>query len=78
MMLVILHFIEMIDFWLFVIDRSGKNLNISNQDQVPMIQLLLPIMGPITQEWSYKHPAIDIGCTEGIPVLAAHNGVGKS
>lgn len=35
-------------------------------------------MGPITQEWSYKHPAIDIGCTEGVIVRAAHNGVGKS
>ena len=43
-----------------------------------MIQLLLPMMGPVTQDWSYKHPAIDIACITNTPVLAAHDGIGKS
>jgi len=43
-----------------------------------MIMLLLPIVGPITQEWSSKHPAIDIACLEGTPIRAAHSGNAKT
>lgn len=39
-----------------------------------MIHLLLPISGPITQPWSQKHPAIDIACLLGSPIVAAHSG----
>ena len=43
-----------------------------------MINLLLPISGPITQQWSELHPAIDIACVEGSPIVAAHSGRGDS
>lgn len=42
-----------------------------------MMILLLPIVGPITQEWSPKHPAIDIACVEGASIRAAHSGKAK-
>ena len=43
-----------------------------------MIILLTPVVGPITQNWSPKHPAIDIACLPNTPILAAHDGKGKA
>lgn len=43
-----------------------------------MINLLLPISGPITQHWSPSHPAIDIACIQGAPIVAAHSGSGDT
>jgi len=43
-----------------------------------MIRLLaaltLPLQGVITQGYSDKHPAVDIACRAGTPVVAAHGG----
>ena len=33
-----------------------------------------PIRGPVTQEPSINHPAVDIACFVGQPVRAAHSG----
>lgn len=43
-----------------------------------MIELFLPLAGPITQHWSQKHPAIDIACITNAPIYAAHSGTGSS
>ena len=40
--------------------------------------LLIPIAGPVTQQVTDAHPAIDIACRAGADVLAAHDGVGRS
>jgi murein DD-endopeptidase MepM/ murein hydrolase activator NlpD len=34
----------------------------------------MPVKGPITQSPTPKHPAIDIACTPGDPIVAAHGG----
>lgn len=39
-----------------------------------MIHLLIPVPGPIIQQWSQRHPAIDIACLLGSPIVAAHSG----
>ena len=31
----------------------------------------------MTQQWSQKHPAVDIACFVGTPILAAHSGTAK-
>jgi murein DD-endopeptidase MepM/ murein hydrolase activator NlpD len=36
--------------------------------------LLMPVKGPITQFPTSKHPAIDIACAPGDPVVASHGG----
>jgi len=43
-----------------------------------MIELFLPLSGPITQKWSSSHPAIDIACLRNAPIYAAHSGEGRS
>lgn len=45
---------------------------------LPAIQLLHPMPGVITQGVRANHPAIDIACTPGTPVRAAHDGNGRS
>lgn len=36
--------------------------------------LLMPVAGPITRGHSAGHPAIDIACLPGAPVVASHAG----
>ena len=36
--------------------------------------LIWPVKGPITQFPTPRHPAIDIACTPGDPVVAVHGG----
>ncbi|WGL30689.1 lysozyme [Synechococcus phage S-CRES3] len=42
-----------------------------------MIELLLPLIGPVTQDPSPRHPAVDQACTLGAPVRAMSNGYGR-
>ncbi|MGC6482328.1 MAG: M23 family metallopeptidase [Synechococcus sp.] len=44
---------------------------------VPALQLLNPMAGVVTQDVRPGHPAIDIACTVGTPVHAAHDGIGR-
>ena len=44
---------------------------------LPVLQLLQPIPGVITQGVRPGHPAIDIACAPGTPVRAAHDGIGQ-
>ena len=39
-----------------------------------LTNLLWPINGPLTQSPSPRHPAVDIACSVGAPVVAAHDG----
>ena len=39
-----------------------------------MYQYTPPHPGVIAQEWSEEHPAVDIACVTGDPVVAAHDG----
>jgi murein DD-endopeptidase MepM/ murein hydrolase activator NlpD len=39
-----------------------------------MVVSLLPVTGVITQDYSTHHPAIDISCIPGSPVIATHDG----
>jgi murein DD-endopeptidase MepM/ murein hydrolase activator NlpD len=40
--------------------------------------LLLPLVGVVTQGVHAGHPAIDIACSTGAPVVAAHGGSGST
>jgi murein DD-endopeptidase MepM/ murein hydrolase activator NlpD len=39
-----------------------------------LASLIMPVQGPITQFPTPRHPAIDIACTPGTPIVAAHGG----
>jgi murein DD-endopeptidase MepM/ murein hydrolase activator NlpD len=40
-----------------------------------LTNLLWPVNGPITQYPSQTHQAVDIACSVGAPVVAAHDGI---
>lgn len=42
-----------------------------------MIELILPLLGPVTQDPSPRHPAVDQACILGTPVKAISNGYGS-
>lgn len=39
-----------------------------------LVLLLTPVVGPITQDCSFRHPAVDYACISGAPVTATHPG----
>ena len=46
--------------------------------QTPVLELMRPMAGVVTQGVHGNHPAIDIACVEGTPVFAAHDGQGST
>ena len=43
----------------------------------PVIELILPLIGPVTQDPSPRHPAVDQACSIGDPVKAMGTGFGR-